>query len=221
MELWRLQLVWWWLARGCWQRPGAASAKPMWCSAGDDWDPVEASEVIVGGRIASWERRPDRDGAYGAVELHIEVADVWKGALGASDEIIDAASFQDDLPGEAPRWVGAAGACGALDSDPTGKYAVFGLSRDEKGYLRTNRLTTFWLDDAPYDVAALSAVDRGRFRLPALGFGEPARSDRNELLLIASLALAGGCAAVLAGSRRMHRSLGDCVTPDGESLTSS
>lgn len=190
------------VAAGLFAAAGAANAKPMWCSAGNDWDPVAASDVIVGGRIAAWERRPDLDGAYGAVELHIEIVDVWKGALRPNDEIIDTASFQDDLPGQAPRWVGAAGACGALDHDPTGMYAVFGLSRDEQGYLRTNRLTTFWLKDAPYDAAALSAPTRGIFQLPQLGWGGTTRSGRNELLLFASLALAAGCCAVVRGLRR-------------------
>jgi hypothetical protein len=181
-----------------------ADAAPLRCSAGGDWNPVEASDVIVGGRITSWERRADIGdrGAVGAVQLHMEIAHVWKGAVRPGEAIVDPASY---LLAPGPDvWAGASGACGALDHDPTGMYAVFGLTRSQDGYLRTNRLTTFWLQPEPYDPAALSSPERRIFRLPSLG--SQAAVGRNPTLLFCAAAmLLAGC-TTMGIARRIGRS---------------
>ena len=184
-----------------------ASAAPLHCSAGGDWDPVAESDVIVGGRITSWERRDDVGNvgtSLAAVELHMDVADVWKGEIRPGEAIIDRASLLD-LPGQVGlEWAGSSGACGALDHDPTGMYAVFGLQRTDEGYLRTNRLMTFWLQPEPYDVAALSAPDRRIFRLPELGAGSA--TDANVMIPVGAAAmLIAGCTAI-GVARRVGRS---------------
>jgi hypothetical protein len=185
-----------------------AQAAPLRCSADSTFDPVAASDVIVGGRIVSWERRADLDpvAVYGAVELHMEIAHVWKGVFGAGDEIVDPASLEE-VPGSEPRWIGAAGACGAIDHDPTGMYAVLGLSRTEEGYLRTNRLTTFWLSPDPYDLEALSSPGRRQFRLPALGHGDGGEaSGAYTALVVAVGALVLGSSALVAHRIAARRS---------------
>ena len=166
--------------------------------------------MIVGGRITSWERRDDlrfpHPPMFTPVELHMEIADVWKGQVRPGESIIDAASLLEPPLTDA-QWSGSGGACGALNEDPTGMYVVFGLSRTEQGFLRTNLLTTFWLDERPYDPALLSASERGVFRLPALGDGAGGAGKRPVAGALAS-AIVGivGVAAVMAGriDRRRH-----------------
>jgi hypothetical protein len=186
----------------------AVSAKPMACSAGGDWNPVTESDVIVGGRITAWERRDDlvfpHPPMFTPVELHMEIADVWKGQVRPGEPIIDAASLLEPSLADA-QWSGSGGACGALNEDPTGMYAVFGLSRTEQGYLRTNLLTTFWLDDRPYDPAILSASERGFFRLPALGDGSAGDGAAGGGAIFGAIVGGLGVAAVVLGRAERQR----------------
>jgi hypothetical protein len=177
--------------------PRTAAAKPSSCSADSTFNAVEASDVIVGGRITGWTRRDDliERTTYTPVELHIEVAHAWKGALSPGDVIIDGASLYQP-PGQPDvLWAGGGGACGALDHDPTGWYAVFGLRRDESGALRTNRLTTFWLRETPYDLAMFGERGLG---LPATGAGSSSRAFPSAVIMM----LAAGVVMIVAGGRR-------------------
>lgn len=154
-----------------------SSAAPSACSADETWDPVAASDVIVGGQIVGYEEVEGREfGTFVAVGIRIRVDHVWKGAVGG-EVVIDRASllkpeYVPDGVTVRDRWAGGAGACGAFDHDPTGKYAVLGLWRDG-GELRTNRLTTFYLDAAPYDPAKITnRSNRTPIGLPVAGRGE-------------------------------------------------
>lgn len=101
------------------------------CSAGQDWDPVAESEVIVAGRITGWVEvasLPDTPSSFPfqAIRVELAVDDVIKGGPVANIDFIDAASLGKE--GGLPDWRGSGGACGAFNEDPTGSYAIPGPS---------------------------------------------------------------------------------------------
>jgi hypothetical protein len=121
------------------------------CSAGDDFNPVESSEVVVAGYVTGWDEvsSPAGPPTYQPVRLTIQVDRMLKGAAQDFLYVYDVASLinqsQRQMSGH---WAGGGGACGAFDADPKGKYVVLGLSRSsEDGSLRTNRLRTFFVGD--------------------------------------------------------------------------
>jgi hypothetical protein len=136
--------------------PGGATVAHA-CSGGGK--PVEDSDVIVGGRVAGWTRianftqfkggpelpfdDPNWYGAYEPIRVELAVDRVYKGTAPPTVEIIDGSSLLGN------QWVGASGACGAFDSDPTGKYIIFGLAIDDFGHYRSNRLLNFHIGDNP------------------------------------------------------------------------
>jgi len=177
------------------------------CSADEEWDPIAESDVIAGGRIAGWTPAPlagDARGMFVPVVLDLRVEHVWKGAVGAP--IVDETSLTaqpvawDGETVTAVRWAwaGSAGACGALNADPTGMYAVLGLHRQPDGRLRTNLLTTFYIDPRPYDPAGVRGLSE-RIGLPATGHGRAGGGDATALAALAALAAATGTGMVLAG----------------------
>jgi hypothetical protein len=161
------------------------------CSAGGDWEPVRESDVIVGGRILGYEplTAPVATNPMVPIWLRMRIDHVYKGAVRADEIVVDQRSlmlYTDDIAGQVGRthdWAGASGGCGAIDHEPTGWYAVFGLRRDEQqAWLTTNRLTTFYLDPAPYDVGQLEYLNQ-RLGLPAAG--QPARTgSRFEMAIV-------------------------------------
>lgn len=171
------------------------------CSADASFDPVAASDVIVGGYVAGYEPAqgiPPR-GQFIPVRLDMRVHHVWKGTWTAGRRIIDRASLLQRPSGQGVRyeWAGASGACGALDHDPTGYYAIFGLTegttRDDAG-LNTNRLLVFYLRRTPYDPAG---IERLRvLGLPALGAGHD--GERLDASMVAAAALASLTTATAA-----------------------
>lgn len=190
--------------------PNATAAGPAFCSADSSFDPVAASDVIVAGRISSYMvLDPLQTGPYVPVELRIDVERVLKGTYSRETPIIDAASLNvlPASPGAPMRriWAGAAGACGALDDDPTGWYAVLGLQRVDGGALRTNRLTTFYLAPEPYAAAMFDRLQT-RYGLPATGTGDGGRDSQHVVLLFAAAAAAAGATVVCAAMTvTLHR----------------
>jgi hypothetical protein len=154
---------------------------------------------------------PLQTGLYVPVELRFEVDRVLKGAYSREIAIVDATSLHviPASPDGPMRhdWAGGAGACGALDHDPTGWYAVFGLHRTEGRQLRTNRLTTFYLREQRYDDALFEQL-RARYGLPLVGVGTSTTPSMYTVLVIALAALgatslAGG--AVIREACRRYR----------------
>ncbi len=145
---------------------GPVGVRPAYaCSAGPDWDPIAESDIIVGGRITGWELiekgqdsdpktgEPVVDGPYDPIRVEMAVARVYKGSAPANIRVIDAASLLGD------EWVGASGACGPFDSDPTGMYFIMGLRIDDLDRYRPNRLLVFHAGQEPaesYDDLPLS-----------------------------------------------------------------
>lgn len=189
------------------------------CSAGPDFDPVASSDVIVGGHVISYERLagPAPAGGKGGsiftpVALNLEAQHFWKGDIVEGELVIDRRSLMvsSGAGGGEARWAGASGSCGALDDDPTGMYAVFGLSRNSEGALTTNRLTTFYIGQAPYDPAGVTGPGGSSLGLPAVtvesGHGNGSSKWPTTTAVVAMAAVAGAvvaaCAAVVIGQRR-------------------
>jgi hypothetical protein len=140
------------------------------CSAGDDFDPIAGSELVVGGWVIAWQDRPDLStmGELHAVAIDLQVDRVFKGTLPAGFEVIDNGSY---MPG-ADGWFGGLGACGSFDADPTGSYVIAGLSRAEDGTYQMNRLRTFFVGKAPSGSNYETALARlSRIAPPVTGNG--------------------------------------------------
>ena len=155
------------------------SVRPVYaCSAGPDFNPVTESEVIVAGRLTRWERAEDArinppSFAFAPVRVMMTVDWMLKGSTSPQIAILDHASLinPDTMASREYQWAGAAGACGAFDFDPAGKYAIMGLRQNANGTYQPNRLQTFFIGDSPsgpeYDRALTRLVSLGPIRLPS------------------------------------------------------
>lgn len=183
------------------------------CSAGPDFDPIETSDVIVEGRFLDWELAPElnRGDAYLGIRVEMAVQRVWKGQI--AEEVItmlDSASLGPPYPGhDEYEWVGASGACGAFDADPTGFYAIMGLSQRDDGTFGSSRFLVFYLGgDAggeQYDRALQRMASfPGAAALPALGSGPNAAGSAATLTVAGIMAMMGTALVSLAVLSRIR-----------------
>jgi hypothetical protein len=155
------------------------------CSVGPDYDPIAESDVIVSGRFTSWhliddatrldderlkldpnyyleiQNDPKYYGPYDPIRVQIRVDRIYKGSAFETIEVIDGASLEVYDHDPKYVWVGASGACGTFDFDPTGSYAVVGLTRADDGSFRAGRFRLFYIGPQPpetYDSRPLSYV---------------------------------------------------------------
>lgn len=185
------------------------------CSADEQWDPIENSDVIVGGQIESYTLLPGTIVPPGSIpiQLKMRIDHVWKGKLVAGAEIVDRASLvlEPAIAGKQESriaWHGSSGACGVFNEDPSGLYAVFGLFAAPDGSLQTTSLRTFYLSPRPYDPATIARLSQ-RIALPVTGHGASERpaGSVGEALLLAGTALF--VAGITLGIRsRMYRTGG-------------
>jgi len=195
------------------------------CSAGEDWDAIAESDVIIAGRVADMRLAPEYEG-FGTpqtigVWVDFEVDRYFKGTGASTLSALDAASvtFMDNQTPEqraafegAQYW-GSGGACGALNGDPRGEYWVTGLYLHE-GVYRTNLLLLFGagvIGDGPDDPAVVERIEALEERLgpgvtPATtGHGLARATDRGVSTALGALGLA---IALLAGARSATRPRG-------------
>ena len=146
------------------------SSHALACSAGPDYDPVAASEVIVAGRFLGWEvienvrywderAEPapvDDPNFYGfnafvPIRVRMVVDRVYKGTVQPEVEMVAGNTLLDgDVTSAVDyQWVGSIGACGAFDADPTGRYGVMGLAKDKFGRYHPSLLSVFYFGDEP------------------------------------------------------------------------
>ncbi len=180
------------------------------CSAGGDWDPIHASDVIIAGQILGYEAlsAPLSTQPMMPIRLRMRIDHVYKGRIEPGEMIVDQRSlmlYTDETAGQIGRdhdWAGGSGGCGTIDHEPVGWYAVYGLSRGEDGWLTTNRLTTFYLREEPYDVGTFIRLNE-RLGMPFAGAG----SARHPAfpLVITGMLLAGAHLTAAGLSARMRR----------------
>ena len=149
------------------------------CSVGPDYDPIAASEVIVEGRITSWEfidhalrptgkedppDDPDYYGPYDAIRIDMQVARIYKGSVSEELTMVAGNTVLKQMDGSVA-WVGTSGACGAFDADPTNGWFVLGLSTDNWGRYHPSLLKLFYVGDDPSGTAYTGSVERLAARL--------------------------------------------------------
>lgn len=122
------------------------------CSAGEDFNPVTSSDLIVAGTIISWSPAPDPPnlaprGTFQTVQVTLSVEATFRGASSPGTiDFFDTASLFREGQGP-PGWHGSSGACGAFSADPAGQYVLLGLTRADDGTLRSHLLRTFYFGE--------------------------------------------------------------------------
>lgn len=183
-----------------------ANRRAYACSAGPDYDPVAESDVIVEGRFLGWEILADQQpqSIYSTVEVEMSVERVHKGdVVGNVVSLVDSRSLVRQGE-ESYVWSGAGGSCGAFDFDPTGKYAVTGLSQREDGTYVPGRLRTFFIGEGPAGEGYEHALERmasfpGAADLPSLGSGPSGSGESPAAAVVAALVATGVGVAFLGG----------------------
>jgi hypothetical protein len=185
---------------------------------GPDFDPIASSAVIVGGRVTRWEliegatkpdfktaseplTDPNYYGPYDPIRVHMVIERVYKGTASRSLEMVAGNTYSRG------QWVGGAGACGAFDFDPTGKYWILGLSVDNFGRYRPGLPHVFFVGDDPptkFDVPPRSwLAPLAPGYLPASG-GPPVVRHDSRILPVGAAALVS-TAFLLGASFVWHR----------------
>ena len=98
--------------------------------------------MIAEGWVDRVTLRPDLPGAstaYTPVEITLRVERLLKGSAPNPLTFVDPRSAVQ-LPDGTVLWGGASGACGILDADPTGQYALIVFRRDTESRLTVNRI---------------------------------------------------------------------------------
>jgi len=193
-------------------------------------DPIAESDVIVSGRFTSWhliedatrldderlkldhnyyleiQDDPKYYGPYDPIRVQMSVDRVYKGSAFETIEVVDGASLEVYDHDPEYVWVGASGACGTFDFDPTGSYAVIGLTRANDGSFRAGRFRLFYIGPQPpetYDSRPLSYVAP---LLPGtLPNGGGPVMDADFPFLPAAIAATLGPLAFLAGAALLRR----------------
>jgi hypothetical protein len=202
------------------------------CSVGEDFNPYRDSGVIVGGRITGWEIIPDairwevrKDdpkryfepndnpnyyGPYEPVRFFMDVDRVLKGSASGRLEMVsgNTLSLSPLYDGALEyAWVGSSGACGAFNSDPTGKYAILGLGLDTFGRYTPSLPLTFFIGDEPAGEAYDRALARLYSSAAALpnGGGPPSADSGPSDWALATTFGAGGAALLAASAYLLRR----------------
>jgi hypothetical protein len=185
---------------------GVAPARTAFaCSAGEDFNPVADSDVIVSGVILGWEETNlpgfPEDAHVKPIRVEMQVEDTLKGEASGRISFVDSGSLMNLPPTEdGYLWDGSGGACGAFNTEPTGEYVFLGLSYDDAGNLRSNLLRVFYIGERSqfagfrYERMAEILGAFGLTRLPATGDGAMATpgAPDGELIAIATLLIALG-----------------------------
>ena len=171
------------------------------CSAGSDFNPVAASDVIVMGTITDWQalESPPGLGMFQPIRLTISVDHTFQGSHAPVLEAVDTSSLVREQIAVG-QWAGSSGACGAFNADPKGRYALMGLVRAEDGSLRTHLMHMFYIGER--DQLAGARYERVSERLGSFGLILPPSLGSAGLLHQdagsddVSLPLAGAAAAL-------------------------
>ena len=135
------------------------TARPARACSGPPYD-VNRADVIAEGWVEHVEIGPESSefGAFHPVQVTLRVVRSLKGDAPTPLVFTDANSYFSD-PGGGPNgfWAGSSGACGILDADPTGQYALIVFERRD-GKLLTTPVMGAIFRDAPDD----PTVDRFR-----------------------------------------------------------
>jgi len=189
------------------------------CTPLADFDVVDDSEVIVGGRFTGFtidesiqfpnyfeddqeSIRPLYDVPFRA---HMRVERVFKGEAPSE---IDIADNSLDVYDHNPRyvWTGAHGACGTFYEDPTNQYGIIGLSLNDDGTYNSWFFGWLFLDYEPEG----ERYEDAHSRLTAIGPSVPMRPPNAASFpeVPAAVAASLGPLVFLAGAAFVWRGKG-------------
>ncbi len=151
----------------------AFAPETAWASSGPPYD-VHSADDLAERRDDSVESGPAPAGfgSFHPVQVTMRVVRSLKGDAPTPLVFTDSSSYFPD-PGGGPNgfWAGSSGACGVLDADPTGQYALIVFKRHE-GQLGTALFMGAVIRDQPDD----PTIERFRGYLESkLVAGEPPR----------------------------------------------
>ena len=151
----------------------AFAPETAWACSGPPYD-VNGADVIAEGWVERVEISPEPAGfgSFHAVQVTVRVVRSLKGDAPTPLVFTDNSSYFPD-PGGGPNgfWAGSSGACGVLDGDPTGQYALIVFKRHQ-GELGTALFMGAVFRDQPDD----PTLDRFRQYLESkLVTGDPPR----------------------------------------------
>jgi hypothetical protein len=138
---------------------GGLAPEPARACSGPPYD-VNRADVIAEGWIDHVEISPTPSGSepFHAVQVTMRVVRSLKGDAPSPLVFTDRSSYlPDPQGGPGGFWAGSSGACGVLDGDPTGQYALIVFERHD-GELVTHLLLGAVFRDRPDDPTL------GRFR---------------------------------------------------------
>jgi hypothetical protein len=132
----------------------AAAPRTAYACSGEPPDPNDAA-LIAEGRVERVTLRPDlapgaERGAFTPVEVTLNVEHFLKGDEQSPLAFVEPRSAVL-RPDGSIIWAGASGACGILDADPTGRYALIVFGRGRAGELTVNRIAGAVFGDGPDD----------------------------------------------------------------------
>ena len=191
------------------------------CS-GAPFDPNNAA-VIAEGWVQQVTLRPDLPSRFPIdpgdskasgdpfvpVEVVLRIERFLKGSASNPVTFFDARSVYRALDGSPVRqfdgsvlFAGGSGACGILDADPSGQYALIVFGRDADGRLTVHRLYRAAFDDGPdgLRIQLLRQYLTQRLRPEALPHAGEGTADLRVLALVAGGMIALG--ALLFGTRQ-------------------
>ena len=151
----------------------AFAPEVAWACSGPPFD-VNRADVIAEGWVEHVEISPEPVGfgSFHPVQVTLRVVRSLKGDAPTPLVFTDSSSYFPD-PGGGPNgfWAGSSGACGVLDADPTGQYALI-VFRRHQGELGTALFMGAIFRDQPND----PTIERFRRHLESkLVAGEPPR----------------------------------------------
>ena len=188
------------------------------CSYPAEYNPVNESEMIIGGRVAGWDLyEGDEFEGFNAIPVvfHIEVDQVIKGSAAPTVDFVDTWSL-DKLSGP-NMWNSSVNTCAGFVQDPSGSYLVIGLQPVEGG--DTLRWDNYFYLGPEADG---DGYDRAWARIEELGGPSPEEATppmaRDEdsgspsLLLLVSTAVAGAALLGAAVSFRRRRRVSELLS---------
>ena len=129
----------------------AAPGRVYACSAGDDFNPVAESDVIVSGVVLGWAEAGilPQGVSMKPILVDFQVDEVLKGdGVPGQINFLDTGSLANDPANVLDnQWAGTSGSCGAFAADPTGQFALLGLTRDADGNLRSSLPQVFYIGE--------------------------------------------------------------------------
>lgn len=114
-------------------------------------DRLNDPDVIVGGRFSGWSPAPGADATADQylVDIGMLVDRAYKGRVTGEITLVETLLFRRKMHDGSYGWMGGTAACGAFETDPTGKYGILGLKAAGDGTYKASSLLRFFIGPEP------------------------------------------------------------------------